>query len=642
MSDRPISDQIGTHLKTYSETVEKRVNTALTNAQTFGNQVTNLIAQLRAAGTTQGAGTAGTAPVAPTVAAPPTVNFTPPSLSPTSFGTITANMPKMVDLGDVPEIPELNIPDFQSTVGAINIPESPAWQAPAAAPSAPQVSQVVLPEAPQVNLPTLPQLADITVPTFAGMTLPTFDGKEPTFANPTPPSAMNFKEPEYRTEVIDEMIQKLRQMWAGGTGLPKAVEEAMWARAQEREDIVVHREVASLSSDFSARGFTMPSGLQLGREMQMRQELAGKKLGLQRELTIQIAQWQIENLRFACEQAVAAENVLVNIHSNMVQRMFEAAKFEVESQIALYNAQVGLFNARMNAYQIRAQVFNTLVQAELSKIQVFKAEVEAEVARGQINEQKVKVYTAQVNALQTQIEIFKAKMEGAATHAGVIRSQIEAYRAEVQAYGSQIEAQKVRFDAYEAQVRGEAAKAGIIDAEAKAYAALVSGKASIADVGVKRAEVLVKKNQNLISGYQAALEAEKTRIQAQLSVIQMNAAAYTAGTQQMAALAGAEAERAKVQIAAYEAQMRSNVAYYQAQVQYYLGSMEQGVRASANAVEALKAAGQIGSTMAAGAMAGVHTGISLTGASSMGANVSDTWSRSQAEVRQYNYDGGKA
>jgi hypothetical protein len=68
------------------------------------------------------------------------------------------------------------------------------------------------------------------------------------------------------------------------------------------------------------------------------------------------------------------------------------------------------------------------------------------------------------------------------------------------------------FDAYESQVKGESAKAGIIDAEARAYAALIQGKSSIADIGVKKADVTIQKNRALIEGYQAALEAEKARV----------------------------------------------------------------------------------------------------------------------------------
>jgi FtsZ-binding cell division protein ZapB len=570
-----------------------------------------------------------------------------PEITPTSFGSITSHTPSRPVLDGVPEVGPLNIPDFQSSISSLNIPEPPPWTAPGVAPDRPSTGDVVLPDAPLLAMPTMPALVDISIPDFAGLMLPTFDPDAPEFEGTALPGILQWSEPTYHTEILDEVLDVIRKLWAGGSGIPPAVEQAMIERALSREDMIANREIDSVAEEFSLRGFTMPTGMQAARVDQMRQDLALKKLSLNRELTIKFAEWQIENIRFGVQQAIAAENVFVNIFLNSAQRMFEAARFQIESQLNLYNAQVSLFNARMNGYQIKAQVFDTMVKAELSKVEVFKAEIEAEVARGQINEQKVRTYIAQVQALQTEVEIFKARMQGAQVQSDVIRNQIEAYKADVQAYAERIQADKVRFDAYESQVKGEAAKAGIIDAEARAYAALVQGKSAAADIDVKRAELIIQKNRSMIEAYIADLDKEKARIQSQVAVIQSSAQAYVADTQRFAAQAQAETAKAQVEVAAKEAELRTNVAFYQAQVQAYLGKMEQMIRQAAVAVDALKAAGQTAATLAAGAMAGVHVGATLTGSgavSASGANSfvqSSSTSKSWSENHNYNYDGGR-
>lgn len=589
-------------------------------------------------------GTSGP-PAAPVMNMKIDAKFDLPAINPTSFGSITSVAPVMPALGGVPDIPNLDIPEFVSSINSINIPEPPAWSAPDAPPEAPADQTVDLPATPSLAMPDLPLLSEITVPTFDGLTLPTFDATAPEFEGTALPGILQWSEPEYRTVIIDEMVDVVRRLWSGGSGIPPAVEQAMFDRAADREDLSASRDIGSVSEEFSLRGFTMPNGVQAARVDQMRQELAVKKLGLNRDLTIQIAQWQVENVRFACQQAVAAENVYVNLFTNMAARMFEAAKFQIESQLNIYNAQVSLFNARMNGYQISASVFNTLVQAELAKIEVFKAEVDAEIARGQVNEQKVRTYTAQVQALSTQIDVYKAQMQGAEIQSNIIRNGIEAFKAKVQAYGEQVGAQKTRFEAYEAQVRGESAKAGIIDAEARAYAALIQGKASVADISMKRADVTIQKNRVLIEGYAASLDAEKMRIQSQLSVIQSGAQAYIADTQRFSAVAQAEGTKAQLQVSAKETELRTNVAFYQAQVQAYIGNMEQMIRKASLIIDALKAAGSISSTLAAGAMAGVHVGATLTGSGSVGASGTDAYSnavsKQESRSENYNYDGGK-
>lgn len=588
---------------------------------------------------------AGSPPAPPSIDSSIDVTIDLPPITPTSFGTITSTMPGRPGLEGVPSVGPLNIPAFQSSINSLNIPNPPPWSPLGAAPQRPPTGSVVLPYAPPLGTLQMPALVEISIPDFGGLMLPFFDASAPEFEATALPGILQWSEPTYHPEILNEVLDVIRTLWAGGSGIPPAVEQAMVERALSREDMIANREIDSVAEEFSLRGFTMPTGMQAARTDQMRQDLALKKLSLNRELTIKFAEWQIENIRFGVQQAIAAENVLVNIFLNSAQRMFEAAKFQIEAQLNIYNAQVSLYNARMNGYQIEASVFDTLVKAELSKIEVFRAEIEAEVARGQINEQKVRTYTAQVQALQTEVEVFKARMQGAQIQSEVIRNQIEAYKADVQAYGERIAAEKIKFDAYESQVKGEAAKAGIIDAEARAYAALVQGKSSAADIDIKRAELIIQKNRSMVEAYIADLDAEKARIQSQSAVIQSGAQAYVADTQRFAAQAQAETTKAQVEVAAKETELRTNISFYQAKVQAYIGHMEQLIRQAALVVDALKAAGQISSTLAAGAMAGVHVGATLSGTGAVSGSGTDSavtsYSKSESKNENYNYDGGK-
>lgn len=626
--------------------VQQRIDASNETASQLQNTAMSSIAALGAINFEFGD---GALPEAPNIDPNITVSFNLPGITPQSFGTITSQVPDPPSLIAVPDIAALVIPDFQSSIGSLNIPVAPAYVEPAAPPDQPDIPDVTLPASPSIVLPALPTLSEINIPDFEGLTLPAFDATAPEFEGSALPGILQWSEPIYHTEILDEVFTVLRRLWDGGSGIPPAVELAMWERAQDREDLSAARDINAVAEEFSLRGFTTPTGMQAARADQLRETLALKKLGLNRDLTIQIAQWQIDNIKFACTQAVAAETVLVNIFLNSAARMFEAAKFQIEAQINIYQAQVALFNAKMNGFQISATVFKTLVEADTTKIEVFKAQIQAEVARGQINEQRVNVYKVQVEAVGTQIEIYKAQMQGAEIQSNVIRNRIEAFKAQIDAYTAQIGSQKIKFDAYDSQVKGEASKAGIIDSEARAYSALISGRSSQADIGVKTAEVAISRNQQLVQSYTAGLEAEKVRIQSQLSVIQTGAAAYVADTQRFAAQAQAEGTKAQLQVSAKESELRTNVAFYQAQVQAFLGNMESMIRKASLVVDALKAAGQISSTLAAGAMAGVHVGAQLSGGGQASASGSYAESfditkgvETFATNKNYRYEGGNA
>lgn len=585
----------------------------------------------------------GPNPAAPNIDSTVNVDLDLPIITPTSFGEIQYNLGAGPELEDVPDLVDLAIPTFAPSVTGLAIPEAPAPADLGTEPTEPVTGEVTLPPAPSVAIPDAPLLDDITPPVFAGLNLPVFNATLPTFEATDLPGILQWDEPAYVTEILDEVLAKIRALWAGGSGIPAAVENAMVERAMAREDVIAEREINSVATEFSDRGFTTVSGPQAARADAIRDELSIKKLGLNRELVIEFAKFEIENIRFAIQQGIAAENVLVNIHLNAAQRLFEVARYQVESQINIYNAQVAVFNARMTAYKTEADVFDIKVRAELAEIEVFKAEIDAEIAKGQINEQKVRSYSAQIQAVQTEVEVFKARMQGAGIESDVIRTKIESYKARVQAYAERINADKTRFEAYEARVRGEIAKAGVIDAEARGYAALIQGKVAQADIETKKIDLTLNKNRLKLEEYVAGVEAERTKIQAQLGTIQAGATAYTADTQRFAAVAGAETAKAQLQVSAKETELRTNIAFYQAQVQKYLGNMESLIRQASLIVDSLKAAGSLSATLAAGAMAGVHVGATLTGSGSVGAATSSSSStsddKSYNESHIHNYKG---
>lgn len=618
--------------------VDNHITRARDNARTLQSAAE---ATLAAMGNVNLDFNAGPMPTAPAIDNTPLTREPLPGINGTTFGNVTYTAPTLGTLDLAGDIPNLVIPEFNPSVTGLNIPLPPAWTAPTQAPDSPTVEDVTVPDMPVLAMPVAPTLAEITVPTFDGLTLPTFDSTEPEFAATALPGLLQWSEPTYHTEILGDVIAQLRKMWAGGSGLPEAVEQAMWARAADREDLTALRAIDSVADEFSLRGFTSPTGMQAARVDQMRQDLTVKKLGLNRELTIQVAQWQIENMRFACEQGIAAENVLVNVFLNTAARLFEAAKFRIESQLNIYGAQVNLFNARMNGLQIRAAVFNARVQAELTKVEVFKATIDAEVARGQLNTQKVQAYGAMIDALKAQTEMYRTQMQGAEIKASVIRNRIEIFKAQVQAYAEQIGAQKTQFDAYESQVKGEAAKAGILDSEARAYAALIQGKSAAADIDVKRISLKLDNNRAKLQEFTGRIELEKASVQAQLAGIQAAASAYTADTQRYSAEASAMAAKGQLESSTREAQMRTNVALYQAQVQAYIANMEQMMRKAALSLDAMKAAGSMASTLAAGAMASVHVGATLGGSASLQAGASTSVSAGQSETESTSFEGGK-
>lgn len=574
----------------------------------------------------------GAPPVIPTVKLQ-TAPLTLPSIGATAFGQVTVAAPSALTLAAAPTLTPITIPDFSSSV-SINIPDAPSALALPALPAHPTIGAVTIPDAPIITLPNLPNLQAIVIPTFTFPTLSEFNGTAPEFVGTSVSTVLQYTEPTYHNVILDEAIGKIREMWSGGTGLPAAIERAIWERAAGREDIAIARQIADIDGEFSERGFTSPPGMQAARIDAVREEGVIKKLAQNRETAINAAQVHIENTRVAVERGIAAESVLINLFTNQAERNFQAAKFSVQAQLDLYNAQVALFNARMTGYGIQATVYKIKLEGELAKIEVFKAQIEAAVAQGQLNEQMVRIYSAQVQALATQVDIYRARIQGAQAQSEVARVQIEGYKADVEAFAAVVAADKTRFDAYDSRVRGESAKAGIIDAQARGYAALIQGRTANLEGDIQRSRFVVEQNRSTIEAYRANVESTTAVAQIQLRQIEAGVQAYVADTSRFSAQATAETEKARADLAAQETLLRSNLALYSAAVEKYKVDSDLVLRAANLNVEAQRAAGQISSTLAAGAMAAVHIGAQLHGSG----NVSSSGQFSQSAQESYSYN----
>lgn len=556
----------------------------------------------------------------------------PPAVLP-SLGTVsTAISP--VDIGQTLTPLVLDaVPTFTGKIAGVTIPPAPMPSATGALPAKPVIPGVSIPGAPTVAVPDLPALDELRIPAFNFPVIPEFSLTAPEFEGSPIQTVLQWDEPEYRTEVLDEVIAVLRDIWAGNRGLPAAVEQAMFERAAGREDLAVARAIKEVDVEFSSRGFTMPPGMHAARVDAIRSDAMVKRLGLNRELTIQVAQWQIENMRFACEQGVACENVLFNIFNNMANRMFDAAKTQLAFYLDVYSAQVTLFNARMSAYQAEAQVYETRLKAELSKIEVFKAEVEAEIARGQLNEQRVRVFSAVVDAMKMHIEVYKARMQGAQVESDLARNLVETYKAEVGAYAEVVRADKNRFDAYDSQMKGVTAQLGVMDAEAKVFTSQIQAFAAVTSAKGNQTSAEASVISAQVGMQRAKLDADKARIDGELAAMEKNLKGYMASFEAARMEMTARIEEAKAQMQAEQSAERVAVAKYETDVRADISKKELKLSQDKLGFEKAARVAEITAQMVAGAMAGINVTASLQGGGSVTASGTETYAHNE----NYNY-----
>lgn len=529
-----------------------------------------------------------------------------------------------LNMPDPPVMPTIELP---STPGIINIP----------VPERPMVNtDIEIPEAPVLDMPEMDTLKQIEIPEFKFPELLDFDGVPPSIEGISVPNVfINWKEPEYKSEILDELSLYISEGMKGGTGLPIPIEEALFNRARARESREVSRAVNEAIGDWSSRNFTMPPGMLVKQIAAIREDGQLKAAELNRDILIEASKMEIEQLRFLVQQGMSLEQLTSNIFNNTATRLFEVARFNAESQISVFNAQVAFFNAQNEAFTTLSNVYRTKLDGALAKLSAYKTAVDAQVAVGQINEQYVQVYRAKMDAVLSNVEVYKALIQGASLRAEVMKNQFDSYRADVQAYSEQIGAEKVKVEAYEAQIRGETSKASLFDAQARAYASTIQGVQAKANVKGQQIQLKMEAARVWIGKYQADLESYKAELQANLSEVQQNTVAFSAEVDAWRATAGMEVSQAEMQSRYADMNTRTNIAYAEMQLKEYEAKMQKAVQEANIALESAKAMGQYSAQLAAGAMSAAHVSASISGSGS--ASTSNSTSDSKSESHNYSY-----
>ncbi|WP_280582992.1 hypothetical protein [Lampropedia aestuarii] len=198
----------------------------------------------------------------------------------TSFGTVEApSRPDYVPSA-VGRVAQIDFEKFEPGFSSITIPDAPEDRYFGDGPAAPVLDDVVLPNAPLLDKPLQPSLIDLEIPNFDFPELPKFNAQAPEFEGSSVSSVLQWKETPYEVSILGEEMAVLRRMWSGGTGLPVAVEQALWERAAEREDLGALREVSAAAIEFSGRGFTLPPGSLVRRVDAVRTEAELRKQSL--------------------------------------------------------------------------------------------------------------------------------------------------------------------------------------------------------------------------------------------------------------------------------------------------------------------------------------------------------------------------
>jgi len=519
--------------------------------------------------------------------------------------------PLQLEIPRVPGFP--SAPEFESEPPVLDfsgMPKVPDFGSP---PAAPELDQVDIPDAPTLVMPDVPPLTALNLPQPPELLDIEFEGIRPRFDGVVPDAAIDFVEEDYQSECLDRIKVEIKRMLDTGTGMPAALEQMLVDRLSQREDRESTRAVQEAMEEASSRGFSSPPGRTMRRVQQARQRNQELKSSRHREVFVQRRQEEIQNFQFAIAQGIGLENILINLHLNVMQRAFDLSRAVADLKFRQLEAEVTIYNAALQGYQVDAQVYEARLRAELQKLERFRLQIQAEALKQEIDRNKVAIYTAQLEAVRNVVDIYRAQVEAARAVAEKNNAEIRAYIGQIEGYRAEIDASRTEFELWNAKIRGELGKVQAYEAETRGFLARVQAY----DTEVRAATVQPRLEIDIeslrLQEFTSRLDTVRTQIQNEGQRATALASVYGSQAQMYAA----DGQLAENETAARDRNFRSALESRRTESERALAQaqldIEQVLRGANILSSALDSAGRISSQLSAGAMSAVSLSAGING-----------------------------
>lgn len=467
-----------------------------------------------------------------------------------------------------PRVPN-QVAGFRHSAPSINpnfrVPAAPNWQTFAA----PVLNTYDFPEAPQVLLPNAPSSALPDAPEapsdLPGLMARGYRDAAPQFitmVNGYVDAQLTKLNPRYH-EQMGRIETQLAKYLAGGTGLAPEVEDAIYARAQAKNDLEAKRVQDAAFADNAARGFTLPSGAMVSALARARQEAANNNAKSANEIAIAQAEMEQKNLQFAVTTSTGLRTAMVSSTLSYLQSIVQLngqaiqySKEVVDAVVEAYNILTRVFATRLEQVKTAVVIYDAQVKAAMSQVELYRSEIAALQALTQVDQSKVAVYTAQLGSMQALAAVYKVQVDAALSQISMEKAKVDLFQAQVQAYSAEVQAKSAEWQGYASAISGEEAKMRGYSAEVQAYGAEVQAFQSL--VAAKKASLdgAVAVNQarsadyiNKIESYRATIQGNVEEMKGKVSREAQKVATYGAQLMEVAKNREYDADRYKTNAA---------------------------------------------------------------------------------------------
>jgi hypothetical protein len=402
----------------------------------------------------------------------------------------------------MPSAPYISIPyadiPVPSAASLLNyLPGTPAF--PAEPSNPPSFVEPNMPVEPSYTLPTVPDYAngllkEVTLPDAPSYNEVEFDAVTPIENINVPVINIEGGEALYDAELFHAIEAKLlNDIVNGGTGLLPEIETAIWTRDQERDALVMEDEITKFMDDWTKRGLTLPDGVLAENLQKMHMDYANRMIDRSRDIAIDQAKLEQDNIKFAVESGIKAESLWMDWLDKNANRAFALSKAVADAAVEVFKIEASKYQTEVEAFRVQVEAFKGRLQAEQFKAETYKTQVEAAKMVVDMNDSVVKLYIGQLQGISTMFDLYKTQIQGVMAQVDVKKANLEAFKLTIDTYIAKNNAIIGRFNA---QIDGFKAYTGawasVNDVNIKLLDARVTSAAHQAELYLKQYDALLR------------------------------------------------------------------------------------------------------------------------------------------------------
>jgi len=223
-----------------------------------------------------------------------------------------------------------------------------------------------------------------------------------------PTSEFSFYEGAYQSILLDPVkVKLLDNLLNGGYGIETSDEIALFNRARDREVEAAMTRVDDAGRAMASRGFPLPPGELSIHVDRAYQDMQNKVSGASRDITLERSKLYVDNRQFTIREIRDIEQITIGFHNSVQERALNVARAVVEVGIAVYNAKVAEFSARLRAAEVKSAVALQNMQ-----IQLEQARLRTEVYRAQVMRYEADT-RRQIEGARIPVEIYRGGIDRA-------------------------------------------------------------------------------------------------------------------------------------------------------------------------------------------------------------------------------------